>query len=139
MLDFLCSNFTFHSIGQAVALAIVALFCIIDEAELRFISGWTKVNDLVNSWNGSEEDLPFKHSGLPRVCVENLIGRAGRDVFCEWFTRSFLGNLPANGNLATKASLRIALQAVHRYRQVVSPSRSTMQKLNRFFMSAEFE
>ena len=41
--------------------------------------------------------------------------------------------------LATKESLRRSLHVVQRYHKRASPTRGTMKKLHRFFMSAGFD
>jgi hypothetical protein len=68
--------------------------------------------------------------------VNALLKENGRDSFLQWMhTRKELQALPQE-TFADKESLRIFLQLVTQYRENAEPTRSTMQKLNRFFMSS---
>lgn len=84
----------------------------------------------------SREEECYRSSGLSRRLVDALLGRKGRDICLEWLRHELK---LVDGALGTKVTLRVALQFVQQYRNNASPSRSTMQKLNRFFMSGEYE
>ena len=77
------------------------------------------------------DELLYEHSGMTHVVVNSLLGQQGRDTFLS-FVRAKLGSdlTPAN-----KDTLRLALLLIQQDREKADPSRSTMQKLNRFFMS----
>jgi len=104
----------------------------------------------------------YQRSGLPQQLVDRLLGRNGRDLLMEWVRRglhpaattldggssssssSEMPSLPAATAaapppppLATKETLRVALLLIQQDREKADPSRSTMQKLNRFFMSKD--
>jgi tRNA A64-2'-O-ribosylphosphate transferase len=86
-----------------------------------------------NFISGSDES--YGYSGLSYDLVQALKGRSGRDLVLNWLRKELV--LPA-GDLANKDTLRVALHLVQQYREKASPSRSSMQKLNRFFMSAQY-
>jgi tRNA A64-2'-O-ribosylphosphate transferase len=83
----------------------------------------------------SVSDETYECSGLSKDLVEALKGISGRDFVLNWLRREL--QLP-EGDLANKETLRVALHLVQQYREKASPSRSSMQKLNRFFMSAQY-
>jgi tRNA A64-2'-O-ribosylphosphate transferase len=120
----------------AVVLATVVLFCSGELTTLRsklerygvleFVSRWSQQRNLSNT-----DGLFYKQSGLTKTCVDSLMGRAGRDKLLDWCKESF----GPSTSLATKSTIRIALQMIQAHRPMASPSRNTLQKLNRFFMS----
>ena len=57
----------------------------------------------------------------------------GKEIFLNWAHKQ--KKLPPNIPLANKESLRIAVHLIQQNREVAEPTRSTMQKINRFFMS----
>jgi len=72
--------------------------------------------------------------------ISGLQGREGRDVLLKW-VRQELGH-PVDNDcpaLATKETLRITLHLLRQDREKAEPSRSTVQKLNRFFMSSIYD
>ena len=99
-----------------------------------------------NQWMSStsneakiEFDDEFACSGLPKAIVKSLLGRRGRDLLFH-FIRDLKAPNQNNGEseggyFANKESMRVALMAIKQFRDKACPSRSTMQKLNRFFMS----
>ena len=126
----------------AVAIAITALFC-----DLTFPLKWKEelwtfsIPDLMESierYNetSSKDDCLYKSSGLPQRLVETLQGRKGHNCLLEWLHNGL--GLPKDEPLATKETLRIALHLLRQDRAKAEPSRSTMQKLNRFFMSGAY-
>jgi len=85
---------------------------------------------------GSGDNILYFHSDLRLDVVNALLKENGRDSFLQWMhTRKELQALPQE-TFADKESLRIFLQLVTQYRENAEPTRSTMQKLNRFFMSS---
>ena len=54
-----------------------------------------------------------------------------KEIFLNWAHKQ--KKLPPNIPLANKESLRIALHLIQQDREVAEPTRSTMQKINRFF------
>ena len=145
----------------AVVLAFLVLFCEIRNEQLS----WKPCKDGVvsilrghelresshkdgcaNNENENRNGL-YGWSGLSSVLVECLRGRDGRDTLLHW-VRQRLKNEKADNEVpidetplivANKETLRVALYAIQRHRACALPSRSTMQKLNRFFMSAGYE
>jgi tRNA A64-2'-O-ribosylphosphate transferase len=122
----------------AVVLAAVVLFCNDDLTTLRSKLKMHGILDFVARWsqesNSSNTDgLFYKQSGLTRICVDSLMGRAGRDKLLGWCKESF--GPSTTTSLATKATIRVALQMIQAHRPMASPSRKTLQKLSRFFMS----
>ena len=75
----------------------------------------------------------YFHSDLRTDLVNVLLEKEGRETFLQWM-HSFTSSIYKP--FADKESLRIVLQLVTRYREAAEPTRSTMQKLNRFFMSS---
>eukprot|EP00934_Nitzschia_sp_Nitz4_P005840 Nitzschia sp. Nitz4//scaffold159_size51929//31719//33494//NITZ4_006881-RA/size51929-snap-gene-0.63-mRNA-1//-1//CDS//3329537580//5830//frame0 len=99
------------------------------------ISKWD-LNQLASPRMGrvpTEECLVFETSGLTQVVVDNLLGDNGRELFLTWIHNQQESPLKP---LASKETLRIVLYLIRQDREVADPTRSTMQKLNRFFMSS---
>lgn len=125
----------------AVCMAVVVLFC-----KSTFPLQWKSelndlnVNDLmVNIENdGANDDGMYKSSGLPTRLVSVLQGRQGRDTLLEWARKELYSDSGAQ-TLANKESLRRTLHLIRQDREKAEPSRSTMQKLNRFFMSGTYD
>ena len=104
-------------------------------------------------------DNYYKLSGLHNNVVSELLDRKGRDLLLNWLSSyDHHGNViheenndivvedNSNNNKSminninvTKHSLRIVLHLIRQDRIQAEPSRSTMQKLNRFFMSHPYE
>jgi tRNA A64-2'-O-ribosylphosphate transferase len=124
----------------AVAMAITVLFC-----DLTFPLQWKddvwKLNVLdfesIETDDSLKDDRLYKSSGLPECLIDGLQGREGRDCFLQWVLREL--DFPDDAPLATKESLRIALHLLRQDREKAEPTRSTMQKLNRFFMSGCYD
>jgi tRNA A64-2'-O-ribosylphosphate transferase len=124
----------------AVVIAFLAIVC-----ELKHplqlppaVSSLTihTLSELVIKNDINEDSTIYLNSGMDYQLYQKLLGRDGRDLIFGWFRQELA--IPP-GNLATKDSLRIALQIVQQYREKASPSRATMQKLHRFFMSSGYE
>ena len=124
----------------AVAMACITLLCdlkhpihfvsnanALTQASLRAVA----LGDTVDS-----DDPLYLHSGLSQGLVNALLGRPGRDCILKWLRDEL--HLP-QGDLATKETLRVTLHLVQQYREKASPSRASMQKLNRFFMSSQYQ
>lgn len=123
----------------AVVLAVVVLFCNGDPSTLVCQSEMQNIIDFVarlshESGSGDVDGMLYKQSGLTKMCVDSLMGRSGRDELIDW-CRDVFGSSASTSPLATKATIRVALQMIQAHRPVASPSRNTLQKLNRFFMS----
>ena len=82
----------------------------------------------------------YKSSGIPNWVADQLMGRTGRDLLLGWVetiqkdSSSFVENENIN-----KQTFKQILIVIQQYREKADPSRKTMQKLNRFFMSGTFE
>jgi hypothetical protein len=82
----------------------------------------------------TKEHHIYLRSGLPSSVVNALLKDTGRDLFLKWMHQQL--KAPPNKPFADKESLRIVLHLLRQEREVADPTRSTMQKLNRFFMSS---
>ena len=82
-----------------------------------------------------QNDYLYLQSGLAQSLVNVLLQENGKDLFLKWMHEQL--NTPVNKPFANKDSLRIALHLVRQDRENAEPTRSTMQKLNRFFMSSK--
>ena len=86
----------------------------------------------------------YLYSGIPIEQAQLCKGKEGRDIFLSYL-KSISSNEDASKCdqnkefFATKDTLRLALMKVQQYRAKACPTRSTMQKLNRFFMSSAHE
>mmetsp|Transcript_32808 Transcript_32808/g.67115 ORF Transcript_32808/g.67115 Transcript_32808/m.67115 type:complete len:580 (-) Transcript_32808:3594-5333(-) len=89
--------------------------------------------DTISQQQQGEADNIYHHSDLHLVLVDVLLEKNGRETFLHWMHNQ--ASLPQEP-FADKESLRIVLQLVTQYRENAEPTRSTMQKLNRFFMSS---
>jgi Rit1 N-terminal domain/Rit1 DUSP-like domain len=116
----------------AMAIAVVAIFC-----DLRFPLRWNEdfwSLSLESLLQQNDDDALYVCSGLSRNLVHRMLGREGRDLLFMW-VREEVCHRPNDTPLATKETLRVALLLIQQDREKADPSRSTMQKLNRFFMS----
>ena len=80
-----------------------------------------------------EKDSRYFHSDLRLALADVLLKEDGRETFLNWMHNS---TSTPQEPFADKERLRIALQLVTQCRENAEPTRSTMQKLNRFFMSS---
>lgn len=116
----------------AIAMAVVAIFC-----DLKFPLQWNERFSRLafgHLLQQKDNDESYLVSGLPRRLVQSMLGREGRDRLFAW-VREMRCERPDDPPLATKETLRVALLLIQQDREKADPSRSTMQKLNRFFMS----
>jgi hypothetical protein len=83
----------------------------------------------------------YLSSGIPTVLVTRLLNskNGGRELFLAWVHSQLQTkkDIIEHGCLADKESIRIALHLIRQDREAAEPTRSTMQKINRFFMSAD--
>ena len=136
----------------AVAVAAVCLFCQVSidyvgaRNEIVYHSWCSGINhqSFINfledksSLTGENEYL---NSGIPETIVTLLIGRLGKNILFEYLkSLASLSNdtttdCTEEALLASKETIRLSLIAIQQFRDQACPSRKTMQKLNRFFMS----
>lgn len=117
----------------AVVMAVVSIFC-----ELTFPLSWNS-----KFWNLNlgclvteiENDSYCKWSGLPQSLVQDLLGPEGRNHLFRLVYKDDVDHQCDDYLHVSKHALRVALLLVQQDREKADPSRSTMQKLNRFFMS----
>jgi len=93
--------------------------------------------------NISYESTPHKLSGMTQYQVNSLLQHPrGKHILFSWIAKcqglECTEELFA-ANVVTKESLKRTIQRVRQYHLRADPSRSTMQKLNRFFLSASYE
>lgn len=129
----------------AVVLVFICFACTLTyPLELRSdFSSW----DLVTLLDSSDPDTPipdneacsspsYMEAGLSSGLVSRLLIPDGRDVFLSWAHGLMKRDL-ADGPLFDKDIVRVALHLIRQDREVAEPTRSTMQKINRFLMSSK--
>ena len=128
----------------AIVMATIVLFCDLtfplrwkEETRLLNMSDLEAMTDIANYKTEPQHDM-YQYSGLSKRLVNGLQGREGRDCLLQWVRKEF-NLLDTEEPLATKETLRIALHLIRQDREMAEPSRSTMQKLNRFFMSGTYD
>ncbi|KAG7367071.1 Rit1 N-terminal domain containing protein [Nitzschia inconspicua] len=77
----------------------------------------------------------YTKSGLQRDFVSRLLLEDSRDEMLSWAHVMMQRDI-ADGPLFDKEDIRIALQLIRQDREVADPTRSTIQKINRFLMSS---
>ncbi len=88
-----------------------------------------------------ENEGEYFCSGIPTFLIHQLLGRPGKDMLFNYIksiSSSKIGLIQDTRDerfFATKESIRIALMIIQQHRDKACPSRKTMQKINRFFMS----
>lgn len=137
-----CAQGKDRSVAVAIALFVFTLsfrdlnrpmhsFGILESAPIE-----TLLDEDIGGVN-SEEALPslsWKRSGLPLACITAYYGQCGRKRLWKW-----IGDYGCDLSTVNKNTIQVALQAVQLFRHQASPSRDTIQKLNRLFLSGEFE
>ena len=118
----------------AVVLTLVALLCP-STYPLKLKDDIYGFNIDSMAQHDGEADNRYIHSDLRLDVVNILLKKNGRETFLQWMHSELHTSLPQKP-FADKESLRIVLQLVTQYRENAEPTRSTMQKLNRFFMSS---
>jgi len=125
--------------SAAIAIAFINLFIHSDDEGTRLknqlsLSGLFILLDVT-----ATESKRYAASGLGEGDVLKLLGGGGRDILFEWYNDHVLRGNGCTSFTIDKHAMRIALQTLKLFREEASPSRSTMQKLNRFFMSSSYE
>jgi len=134
----------------AIVMATVHIFC-----KLRYPLQWNQdilrmiLHNVIISSNANTgvdgasdpNELETQHrqafAGLPISIFKDFAGQHGRDLLVSMAHQA--QGLSHNDPLATKDTMRVVLHLIRQDREKAEPTRSTMQKLNRFFMSKEFE
>jgi len=130
-----CAQGKDRSVG--IVLAFVCIFCRL-EYPLRLLGDecLDGIEQMIHNHEG-DNDVDRKSmyllSGLRDATVGRLLREDGREVFLGAIHGHL--SLPTEP-LATKESLRVAHHLVSQDREQAEPTRSTFQKLNRFFMSS---
>jgi tRNA A64-2'-O-ribosylphosphate transferase len=122
----------------AIAMAVMMLSCELHyPLQCRKDLGRLSLEDLLDSQTNvtfDDDDTLYHYSGLTTRLVDTLLDRQGGTIVLDWY-HSMMG-LADEVSLATKETIRIALHLIQQYREKADPTRSTMQKLHRFFMSS---
>jgi tRNA A64-2'-O-ribosylphosphate transferase len=130
-----CAQGKDRSVG--VVLAFVAIVCPLGYP-LRLSEEFDSFDvgslHATNEGDGKSEIGMHFQSGLSTSLVNSLLKEDGRDLFLQWTHQH--SNSTTLEPLANKDSLRIVLQLISQDRENAEPTRATMQKLNRFFMSS---
>ena len=120
-------------------------------ATISCTSAENPLNDKVlmnNFKSGKEKPISlYRRSGMSNFLVQQMMGREGRDMFFAWITDLHQVNsvdnidkrISSTFSMPTKESLRRVLHFIQIFRQNASPTRNTIQKLNRFLMSSSHE
>ena len=117
----------------AVVLALVVLVCPPTyPLTLKDDFFGFNIDEMTQQQQGETESTYF-NSDLRPALVDVLLKENGRETFLNWMHKS---TSSPQEPFADKESLRVVLQLVTQYRENAEPTRSTMQKLNRFFMSS---
>jgi tRNA A64-2'-O-ribosylphosphate transferase len=114
----------------AVVMSVVAIFC-----DLKFPLQWNSAYWHFPAFEFLDDNVnrcQYLSSGLNCETFESMQGRSGRDLLFKLLCEND-GNSSLN---VTKGSVRIALHLIQQDRGKANPSRATMQKLHRFFMSS---
>lgn len=126
----------------AVALAFVIVACpLVFPLALRpeFAQFDLKILDFpragTDECDSARQYTYYQSSGILSPVAEKLLHAEGKESFMKW-VYSQLGSSIKDGILGDKETIRIALHLIRQDREVAEPSRSTMQKVNRFFMSS---
>mmetsp|Transcript_13055 Transcript_13055/g.14704 ORF Transcript_13055/g.14704 Transcript_13055/m.14704 type:complete len:181 (+) Transcript_13055:740-1282(+) len=96
-------------------------------------------NDKNHTEITEKDDSYYLSSGIPTALVMRLLKsrNGGRELFLKWVHSQLQKDITSHGCLADKARIRIALHLIRQYREVAEPTRSSIQKTHRFFMSAD--
>lgn len=120
----------------AVVLALVVLACPPTyPLQLRDGFKFFSIDAIMSQRQDGANKNRYIQSELCHCLVNVLLKEDGRETFLQWMHNE-LQHAPPHKPFADKESLRIVLQLVTQYRETAEPSRSTTQKLNRFFMSS---
>lgn len=136
----------------AIAIACVCIFCLMEHSEspdesLKFFDCWSECHDHFVDYlsmahfitNTSECDnvhvKKHKFSGIPEPIVDVLAREDGRNVLFAFLRHE--SKRTDHQFWADKNKCRLALLYIQQFRIKANPTRKTMQKLNRFFMTAD--
>ena len=117
----------------AVVLALVALICS-PTYPLQLQANFQSIDIGTLQANLKDDDNRYLQSGLSQSLVDALLLDNGTELFLKWMHEQL--NTPSSTPFANKESLRRVLHLVKQHRENAEPTRNTMQKLNRFFMSS---
>ncbi|KAL3827593.1 hypothetical protein ACHAXA_002090 [Cyclostephanos tholiformis] len=123
----------------AIVMAFVAIFCppsypLSLRSDFDTLSFDRRTDLPIFDDDDVDDDCLYLKSGLRRVLIDSLLQDGGKDTFMTWMHQQL--NVPSTEPFANKDTLRIVLHLVRQDRENAEPTRSTMQKLNRFFMSS---
>ena len=116
----------------AVVLALVTLICQ-PTYPLQLQASFESI-DIEKLTDLKDDDNLYLQSGLSQSIVDALLLDNGTELFLKWMHEQL--NTPSSRPFATKESLRVVLHLVRQDRENAEPTRNTLQKLNRFFMSS---
>jgi hypothetical protein len=123
----------------------------LDEEFINTLSLEHILDDNNDNNDDSNDDKLYYESGLKQSLVDRLLLEDGRDLFLLWLhkhkhkqqqlccvsgTATTTTDMSMNMPFATKDSLRNTLHLIQQDRTIADTTRSTMQKLNRYFMSS---
>lgn len=119
----------------AVAMAVAQLFC---HSRYPLQWNWPVLNGSISevlslSSSDEGEETTCAQNGLPQEIAPAFLDGLGREKLLD-IVRGHL-ETPEGESLASKESLRVVLHLIRQDREKAEPTRSTMQKINRFFMS----
>jgi tRNA A64-2'-O-ribosylphosphate transferase len=135
----------------AIAMAVCVIFCTKVEGDDLALLPWfqekfssERIAKRIEDIAGPRNDEPrmYKFSGMSEASVDALMGREGKELLLSWVREERVhvdSSSSSTAALADKDSLRQILHLITRYHERAAPTRSTLQKLNRFFMSSEYE
>ncbi|KAL7541301.1 hypothetical protein ACHAXR_010794 [Thalassiosira sp. AJA248-18] len=126
-----CAQGRDRSVG--IVLAFVALFCPpLFPLKVRLEFESLDIGS-IHEFANENDNNQYLISGLSSSLVGILLKENGKDLFLKWMHQQLQTSI--DKPFASKDSLRIVLHLVRQDRENAEPTRSTMQKLNRFFMS----
>lgn len=123
---------------RSVAMAMACVMALCERLTLpllwrqSLLMSLRKRLDPVEQRKDGVDGEPYGTSGLSSTMVESLLGQAGRNRLLSWIRKDLGTEVTIQAN---KDTLRLALLLIQQDREKADPTRSTMQKLNRFFMS----
>jgi tRNA A64-2'-O-ribosylphosphate transferase len=145
-----CAQGMDRSVG--IAIVCICMFCLWEKSDLQDESlnfhSWCTLQETcmdyqsmtnyikvhVNKYHDTLCETTYKYSGMPKPLVEALLDSNGKHIF---FSYAHHRSKWPQEYFATKDTVRIALLYIQQYRKKASPTRKTMQKIHRFFMSGE--
>lgn len=131
-----CAHGRDHSV--AIVLAFVSLYCV-PTHPLRLKPEFDSMQfgsvALFFEEFTTENQSSYLQSGIQEALIHYLTNKNGKELFLMWMHTAWQRKSSFIEPFADKESLRIALQLVKQDRENAEPTRCTMQKLNRFFMS----